>query len=292
MTSYQYLSVYDELLYRAIDPIVRESEFAKSFVPILLGWQEKNFRRKIAFNSRAALLHRGLEFLSSHPKNRITTFRRMRLERGVLCEMVSAFMLATEEGAMASRMSPTLRKPDEPDDQFQARCRLLVEQTNLTLGCPNFIRLRREAAHWLYAALSFRERILQKYYRLCITTAQRDYVNYFDHSVPLDDVINSYIMGATRAIDKCDFRQGVLTSHITTYFLTARENVGKSRGSTSVPLNEAIPIDDLELLGVSGQEASLVKQEEINTLLETASLVDPTGAGRTFLRLQDHEIQT
>lgn len=289
MTSYQYLSIYDEFLYKAISSIVEETTFARGFVANLLGWQEKHFRRKISFLPRREATVRGLEFIVSSPAEKVRKFKRIYLERGVLAELVTAFNTATEEAYKASMMDSSMRLDGESLEAFHSRCLYVVQQTNENLGCVNCLRVRREANYWLEQAIRFREMILQKYYRLCLTTAQRDYVNHFNHSVPLNDIINSYVLAAARAIDKCDVRQGVLTSHITNWFLTAKENVGKSRGSSSVLMNEAISLDELEDASGSGQEESLLAREQLRLLSEVARLVDPSGAARTYLRLQEHD---
>lgn len=292
MTSYQYLSVYDELLRKAVEPIVRESNFARSFVANLMGWQEKHFRRKISFLSKAKAQQRILEFLLSHPDRRVHAFHSIHLERGVITSLINGFLLATEDAAIAANLEPSLKREGEDWNQFYARCRMVTATVEEALGCSSILRVRREAEYWMATAMDFREKIMQKYYRLCITTAQRDYVGFFNHSIPLDDIINSYLMATARAIDKCDYRQGVLTSHITKWFLTAREQVGKSRGSTSLQLSEMLPLEDIDSVSVSSQESSLLQQEETRVLREVAALVDPTGMGRTFLRIPDHEPQT
>ncbi len=289
MTSFQYLSIYDEFLYKAVAPIVEETNFARVFVANLLGWQEKNFRRKISFKPRREATLRGLEFIVASPQDQLRKFRRIYLERGVLAELVTAFITATEEASRASSLSVEMRQEGEDLLMFQARCRYVLESTNRDLCSVNAIRIRRDSMYWLNQAIHFRELILQKYYRLCLTTAQRDYVNHFKHTVPLNDIINSYVLAATRAIDKCDFRQGVLTSHITNWFLTARENVGRSRGSSSVLLNEAVSFDEIEDTAGSGQEEGLLAHEQLRILSEVAKLVDPSGAARTYLRLQEYE---
>lgn len=289
MTSYQYLSSYDELLRNAVDPIVRESTFARGFVASLMGWQEKHFRRKVSFLPRATAIQRGFEFLVAHPERRVHAFHRIRLERGIMSEMVEGFLAATAEASRASNLDQSLRLEGEDWNQFYGRCRSIAQSMEDAICCPNLVRVRRESEYWMTTAVDFREKILQKYYRLCLTTAQRDYVGFFNMSVPLDDIINSYLVAAARAIDKCDFRQGVLTSHIAKWFLTARDQVGKSRSSSSLQLNDAIPIDDLEAVSISSQESELIKLEEHKVLVDVARLVDPQGIGRTFLRIRDHE---
>ena len=66
--------------------------------------------------------------------------------------------------------------------------------------------------------------ILKKYIRLAIMTAQRDYVQYFDHRVSLNDMCGEYILATARAIDKCDYEKGPLTTHIGNWFFTARKH--------------------------------------------------------------------
>lgn len=294
MTSFQYLGVLDELLARSFSPIVADSNFPLAFVSPLCGWQEKNFRRKLSFGHRRDALAKALEFLVCPQSERVAAFKKIMFERGVRVEMVKAFLAHTEVAYKASAFDPDLRESDESQEDFEARCRYIVQQAQETLECPDLIRVRRQAEYWLTQATSFRERILQKYYRLCLSTAQREYVNHFRCSVPLDDVIGTYLMATMRAIDKCDIRQGVLTSHITTWFLTARDNVGKSKASNSVSLNEAVPLDGPEFFTASHEDGlveSEMRLERLQVISAVAALVDTTGAARTFLRINEPDIQ-
>jgi len=284
MTSFQYLSVYYELLSRAVRPIVEGSTFADSFVASMVGWQEFNFRRKISFSNRRSAIRSSLEFLVAHPDRKWKKFKAIRLERGVLAEMVEAFLLSSRE-AQAAASGSLERLVGESVHSYEARCRMVHQDFCHSINCDMLVRIRREAEFWLKQAIEFREKVLEKYYRLCIQTAQRDYASHFHMSVPLDDIINSYVMAAARAIDKCDYTQGVLTSHIKNWFLTARENVGRSRGSGSVQLSEALSIDELDEDEESSQTGEL--SERVKEIRIIAKLVDPLGAARVFLRIKE-----
>jgi hypothetical protein len=65
---------------------------------------------------------------------------------------------------------------------------------------------------------------MEKYHRLALNNAQLTYKDY-NHYVPLDDVVQIYLMVLNRSIDRCDPRLGVLTTFITNWFKSARSEV-------------------------------------------------------------------
>lgn len=290
MTSFQYLGALDELISKALAPILESSTFAHAFVASLFGWQEQNFRRKLAFGNRREALSKALEFLVAPQEERVEAFRKIMLERGVRVELVKAFLASTETAHKAAHFDISIREEGEDQPHFEERCRFLLQSARDSVECPNLIQVRRQAEYWLEQAMGFREMILQKYYRLCLVTAQRDYSQHFSCSVPLDDVIGTYLLATMRAIDKCDIRRGVLTSHIQNWFLTARESVGKSRSSNSVALSDTMPLEGPEF-STPPHEDKLLESEAASIMVATAALVDPTGAARTFLKLSEPERQ-
>jgi hypothetical protein len=80
---------------------------------------------------------------------------------------------------------------------------------------------------WAEKAYTFKELIVQKYVRLALMNAKRTYVD-IDFQQKLDDIIQTYLMYLSKAIDRCDSRQGVLTTFIQTWFYSARAEIQRS----------------------------------------------------------------
>lgn len=221
LTTSQYLQSYDAFLERSVIPIITGTRVFDVFVSRLVGWQEKNFRRKVTFLSRAEVPGLVVNFLlQTSPEKRVEAYRRLNLDRGVCIEFLKLF----QDLLVTYRQACNCELKNPVSGKFDLGHSLHVKATveaNLRATQP-LMSTYLESKFWFDRALEFKQRIMEKYVRLCLTTAKKDYVSHFKMEVDLDDVIQYYLMATSRAIDKCDYRQGVLTSHIQNWFLTAR----------------------------------------------------------------------
>jgi hypothetical protein len=283
MTTSQYLISYDQMLDNATKPVLNSSKFLDQFALRSLGWQSKNFRRKISFLPRREVPAKILNFLAAtDSEDRFKKFQAIRFERGLRIESLETFLSSLKSYEDACDLA--LSDPSGLDDI--SYCLWVKTQTEDSLGCgSNLLGVIREVRHWLSVAASFKEKLLEKYVRLCLNTAQKDYVNYFDCSVDLNDLVQTYILTASRAIDKCDYRQGVLTHHIQKWMFTARESANKQRFRT----DEDIDSVTFQELSASSPDLSLssLDPETVNVISRLAKLVDPVGAARCYLQLPE-----
>jgi hypothetical protein len=283
MTTYQYLISYDQMLDNAIMPVVRRTKFMDSFLVRMLGWQEKNFRRKISFLPRKEVPHRILNFLvSGSADDRVKTFTSLRLDRGLRVECLGLFF----ESLRAYELACNAELIDPLNSDNLPYCFYVKATTEANLGCTSsdLLGTLRESRYWLEIASGFKQKLIEKYVRLCLTTAQRDYTGFFDCSVKLDDLIQTYLMAASRAIDKCDYKQGVLTSHIQNWLFTARDSMAKMREKASSDVG-LLGLDEIRSL--SKQEDELLEKDSLNVVAQLAKIVDPRGAARCYLQLPE-----
>lgn len=292
LTTSQYLQIFDEYLDNALIPIISHTSFFDTFICSLLGWQEKNFRRKVSFLNRTDIPSLVVNFLLQPTvEERIIAYKKLQLDRGIRIEFVRLFEERLKPYIEACNCELThphtqqidlgycLKVKSALEDSFKARVPLLA--------------VHLESLFWLDKALSFKQLILEKYVRLCLTNAQRDYVHYFDHKVELDDIVQMYLLVASRAIDKCDSRQGALTSHIQNWFMTGRVRVNQqytqriaSQSIETVNLENQLP--DGEASNCSSQQEQLLQDSQNRLELRIlAKIADPTGAARTFLGIEE-----
>lgn len=296
LTSYQYLSVLDELLYRAVFPLLENTQFIELFMSQMLGWQTLNPKRKSsgigrkAFSASVTLL-----ILCDSPKQKLKILRKMRLDRAMLFEVLRRWTQLAKGIETLGVSLPSLETLSELSD-LEKRC--AVRPSHSLIGTY------RTVNHWYYEALAFKHKILEKYVRLCLVTAKRDYVD-LDHKVPLNDIVQVYLLTASKAIDKCDPEKGVLTSHIQHWLLSAKNVVvstyinGTGEDSATTTLSsvtnrrvvdatiEASHSDsDLNELTHSDDE---VRERTADTfkIREVAKAFDPTGFGRLSLGLEE-----
>lgn len=276
MTTYQSLVSYDTMLTNALSPIIRETTFMDALLLRVMGWQEKHFRRKVSFLPRKEVPRRIINFLIAEgPDARMKAFAAIHLDRGLRVEAVELFIknCSDYEKACSASMGTT---PEAI--RAQEFVRASFEDC---LGCSGSLTpIITEARFWLNVAAGFKQKLLEKYVRLCITTAQRDYTQFFDCSVKLDDLIQTYIIAASRAIDKCDYRQGVLTSHVQNWFYTARDSMSKTRERRH---------DSMDTIGFTELGTTTLDDTKVDleTVYALARAADPFGAARCFLQLQE-----
>ena len=283
MTTFQYLISYDQMLDNATRPVLENTNFLDGFVIRALGWQCKNFRRKISFLPRSEVPARIMNFLAaSSAESRMKRFQAIRFERGLRVEALNTFLSSLEEYEKACDLS--LEDPNG-NDSFSFCLWVKNRFEEQFASDENLLSTIREVRYWLGISFSFKEKLLEKYIRLCLNSAQKDYVGFFNCAIDLNDLVQTYVMTASRAIDKCDYRQGVLTSHIQKWMFTAREFASRQR------IRMDADIDSIAFQELSDKEASdgfyTSDTETVKVISRLARLVDPDGAARCYLQLPE-----
>jgi len=274
-TTPQYLKALDNMLLNAVRPLILNTDVAQDFIANLLGWQERNRKRKASFLDPDEFRLRAVVWLCTPAAvDRVATFGRLSLDRGAVIEMCSAFLSQTAPYLNACQSA-------DPNDVESIALKQSFEEHFRTGRA--LIAVVREVQLWFDRAVDFRSQILEKYIRLAITKAQYDYSHVFKLTVPLDDLVQSYVLAAGRAIDKCDHTQGVLTNHVTNWLLTARAHMLKHVPHEST---EDLQHEPAQNTFLSAQD-SMESTQSARNLLLVAKLLDPDGFGRAFLGLTD-----
>ena len=288
LTTSQYLETLDRYLNGALKCIVENTRYLDALVAGLIGWQEENYRRRVSLLSKRQFIEAAISWIIKPRAEKVSTFHTLRLDRGVALLACHSFL---EECAKYAEITAGRRV----DTQEQLRIiseterRLLVSGGNLS----HTITLVRHQAE---LAAKYRGTILTKYIRLAITTAQRDYVHYFDHRISLNDMCGEYILATARAIDKCDYEKGPLTTHISNWFFTARKHCATryDHGRTESDLTDSDGKEDdedsdagMEELSTDAVDVSLIRAESPTTIRFLAKLADPKGDVRKMLGIEE-----
>jgi hypothetical protein len=275
LTTPQYLRTLDDLLLNAFKPILLNTQYADGAVASIAGWQEMNFRRKVSFLDRPTFYSKCFRFFAATGQDKVVRFKDLKIERGLRFQVLKRFLNATS--AYVKALSDT-EVPLDTALAVKAQYEAAFESTDLLSVC-------REVAFWLERAEEFKRQISEKFVRLTLNTAKNDYVSFFEcRGVSLDDMVQVYLLAASRAIDKCDADQGALTSHIMKWFLTARLRVSQQRDSASTQ-------ERLDNLSVQDLDPTLSLDEEVQDPLVVrylAKIADPLGAARIALGIEEH----
>ena len=194
LTTSQYLETLDRYLDLALQAMLKNTRYLESMIAGLIGWQEDNFRKRVSLLNKREFLPKALSWLLQTKLDKIKGLRDLRLDRGVSLLICHAFLAECKAYDLVSN------KTELNEDQDLK----VIRETELRLLAPGgnlhhaIATIRRQSQ----LAASYRGSVLSKYFRLAIMAAQRDYVNYFDCRISLDDMCAEYIMAAARAIDK------------------------------------------------------------------------------------------
>lgn len=289
-TTYQLLSTLDDMLYDALLPLVDGTRFLDTWIAQVLGWQTSNPKRKVTGVGRAAFSsYATLFLLLESPKAKIKVLRRMKIDRGVLFEAIRRWLGTAEAIEAISTLSV---KPEN----FQ-RLYDLAEICNVRQG-SSLLNIYRQVYYWHAEAAKFKSQILEKYTRLCINTAVRDYKE-MNHSVELNDIVQTYLLTADKAINKCDADRGVLTSHIQNWLLSAKNTVmadnmqptpsARSNAGKNVMkgLAESVPLEEIEDLAAADASEAEETDHTVSEVRIVARQFDPQGIGRILLNIED-----
>lgn len=289
LTSYQYLSVLDDLLYKALAPIVESTRFMDVFLAQMLGWQTTNPKRKTCSVGRHAFSsYTTLFLLSDSPKQKMKILKTMRLDRSMLFEVLRRWFALADE----------IRVLGEQTANESNLSKLYSLQDKCGIKSGYTLTATYQVSHyWYLQAVEFKRKILEKYTRLCLTTAKRDYED-LEHKVPLDDIVQVYLLTAAKAIDKCDSERGVLTTHIQNWLLSAKNVVvsthlanSNNEVSVSSTTNKIIVDDLVEGYGLEEMSINDDHAREHQAAIEEIRLVakafDPSGVGRILLHIQE-----
>ena len=118
--------------------------------------------------------------------------------------------------------------------------------------------------------------------RLALMTAKRTYTD-LNCEVPLDDLVQIYLVYLNKAIDRCDSRQGVLTTYIQNWFYPAKAEATKIKQE-----NTNSSYDELESVGIpiNHTEANF-DYDAMQELSYQSKQIDPSGVVRFELSIPE-----
>jgi hypothetical protein len=290
LTSHQYLSVLDHFLYRSIQPLIQGTRFVDVFLAQVLAWQTQNPKRKTSGAGRHNFAANAtLFFLTDDYKARLKIIRNMRLDRAILFETIRRWLAIVEH---YEELSTQVATPD-----LISRLHELAEAASIR---PSFSlhAIYTQVKFFYEQAASFKDKILQKYTRMVLNTAKRDYVQ-LGHKIDIDDIIQVYMMTAAKAIDKCDTDRGVLTTHIQNWLMSAKnvvvgqhlqgamKSLSQAQGSVVDRMTgDSVSFDDVPEMAMEESD-SQEKEEIIDQVRLVSKAFDPLGVGRILMGIQE-----
>lgn len=282
-TSLQYLQTLDYFIWEALRPIAAEcpSLFYNYFAKVVAR-QTLKPSSKFTSNDRDKLpLQLFNSLMEPDQTKAFELIKKMYINRGLLFGFISFFLNTLKTYA---------------ELQYNTRIHPIMRRT-LTQRVENNVGLRKngmlypamqQVDYWDKKARQWKGFIVEKYIRMAIMQAQRTYKD-FHHAVRLSDVVQTYLVVVNRAIDRCDSRQGVLTTFIQNWFKSARGEVAAmaegQQDSSMDALIEEYGDSVHDFIGVTNPN---MDKELYEHLAYVAYTRDPRGLVRTALGIPQY----
>lgn len=275
-TTYQYLQVLDHFIESAIDPLVTASpSLVDNYFAKVISWQTHRPSIKFSRNPKASLPAMLFNSLTTEGKTKRKFQKEMLLNRGLLFGLLSVFRSTVNN----------YKKLHDPSLKISKSKRLnLINLFESKLDSSHLYSAILQSDYWASKAYWFKELIMQKYVRLALMNGKNTYTE-INHAINLDDIIQIYLSYLSKAVDRCDSRQGVLTTFIQTWFFSAKAEIKKMA-------NETHSSSSYEELMESGIHFPMsvdpdLKYEELQHISFVAKSVDPDGCIRYSLAIPE-----
>lgn len=217
-TTYQWLTCLDHFIESAIDPIASAyPDLMDNYFAKVVGLQTTKPSIKFSRSKKDILPSLLFNSLTTEGQEKRKYQKLMFLNRGVLFGLISVYLQTVNNYMRLHDPSMKISKSER-----LLKIHLLESQ----FGSQHVHSATLQVKYWSDKAHEFKSLIFQKYVRLALMNAKRTYTE-INHAVKFDDVIQTYLVYLSKAIDRCDARQGVLTTFIQTWFYSARSETTK-----------------------------------------------------------------
>lgn len=276
LTTAQWLQTLDYFIESALDPIATASpDLMDNFYTKVLAFQFNKPSIKFSREDKANMPALVFNSITTVGEDKRRFQRKLLLNRGLLVGLIRLF-------------AQTLNNFKHLHDPFfkirRSRRMHLIQLAEKRTGIPSSILYSalRQSEFWAAKAHWFKSLIVQKYTRLALMNARRAYTDV-QYRVSLDDIVQTYLMFLSKAIDRCDCRQGVLTTFIQTWFHSSKAEIVRSAESNQHTSYEEL-LGSALMYSASEPDSSF---ESLQELSHKAKMVDPEGIVRYSLGIPE-----
>lgn len=286
-TTRDYVSSLDTLIYNALRPLVHSSKFSDTFISGITAWYSSNAKRRISRLEKSEFFGLVAHMLATDDVEvKMIKLQQMQLERTILFYLIDTWLLSLNG---YTRTVAVYAKTKDKEKRAQ------IDQFEYTVGkrkgsIVSLYSAVRECKFWMTQYLQLKEMILEKYTRIIISWAQKDYKT-LGHKVNLSDLVQNYMMMASKALDKCDYKQGTLTSYIQLWLKDARKKSQKNESIDSGADEHMLHLDSQDEGSANTVEMSTddsnSDNDHIHNIRSLIKLIDPLGIFRLMTGIEE-----
>ena len=219
LSSLQIVKTLDELLFNAVKPLMRNTDFMDYTLVELLPYLFLNRRRRFSNVPHGELCDNIFSVIMiQNREDKIALLQKQGLERSVYFAALVKF--ETEALKYFEAVNQQLANmhnslPYVVDVGQKLRKNFFIH--------GNEYQTARSVAFWLKHSYRFKQMIVEKYIRRAFTEA-RKMASQTNLQIDVDDLFRNLILSVHKAIDKYDIKKGPLASYVAYWFLEAKKS--------------------------------------------------------------------
>jgi len=276
-TTYQWLHTLDFFIESALDPMATAyPDFMDNYFAKVVAWQTTRPSVKFTRNHKDTLASALFNSITTEGAEKRKHQKSMLLNRGILFGAIASYLQTVNTYMQLHSVCGVY------SSMPSSRRKLLIALAEERVGSEYLHAATLQTMYWAQKAYDFKALIVKKYVRLAIMNAKRTYADV-KFVIRLNDIIQTYLVFLSKAIDRCDSRQGVLTTFIQTWFYSARAETHKAALEEQHSSYEDMV--ESGLLEFATQPDS--NFEAVQHIAALAKTLDPSGAIRYSLGIPE-----
>lgn len=214
LSSVQIAETLDDLIFKALTPLIKNSNYIEYAILELMPHIFLNQRRKFSNKEPETLKDAIFSFIMSDDKEAKTKLlRKQTLERTVYFTILSSF----EKDAKAYLESVRLRLKNK---EAETNAREIKEKYLIT---SELYETCQSVVYWLKYAYNFRAMIVEKYVRSAYNQSVKMAAST-NLRIDQEELFRNLLVVCHKAIDKYDPEKGALAGYIDIWFMEAKTN--------------------------------------------------------------------
>lgn len=297
LSSNQIFTLFDEILFRAADSLVENTEFFETSFGSVIAWYNSNKRRKLSRIPRDKAISLMVAFILTKDINvKKEILRTLMLERGLILDVLKRFLDLTEGYHKLLHRQVNMHHKFAASVSYRIHVierSVLARENGDVYSCINIVRL------WYTTALEMRDLVMQKYTRFIFSKVRQE-VDRSTVMVDVNDLAQNYVIALIKAIHKYLPERGTFQSYLEYWILDAKTNVDSKHyygvafdipnmncltEGTLSNLYQSMDSAEVESVSTSCIEDEIVENAHILRVRELAEYADPIGYARASLNI-------
>ncbi|QJT71187.1 Sigma70_r2 domain-containing protein [Vibrio phage vB_VcorM_GR11A] len=297
LSSNQIFTLFDRLIYTAIDCLVDNTEFIDRALSSVMSWYNENKRRRLSRLPRQEAVSLMMSYmLTDNTTTKKDILKKLMLERGLMLGILQQFLEVTKDYQSAVHRTINYN----PKTYVKAsRTVIDVERQVGVLAVGNLYCAINTVRLWNDVSIQMRDKILKKHTRYIFSKVRYE-ANRSTTPLSMDDMAHNYVVALLKAIHKYLPEKGTFQSYLDYWLMDAKTNSSSRHYyglAFDVPNMDALEKNNITNLSISlsaeevqevstnSIEQDVVESAHILRVRELAIYADPLGYARSAMNI-------